>query len=367
MLTGSRGAGWQDPNSSGRARVTGFLPGRRRHGARRRSSTHAPRPRRSQISPHSRSAGSSPRRSSIAACRLAAKLDQARAALAAGRTIDPRRRGGPRHADRALLGRDQQHVAGPLHVRPRPQADRLQHALRRHLSHSPGPGAPGHGPRRRSSGTASPPETIRRSAKLHCSSDWAKIAERAVPAETMVEQTGRPCLHARLCAAQRRRLGGHAPGHHRPARGGSESRLHDPARFADPTAEPRRLPRPDRKRACAISAKAKASRVLFLDLDRFKSINDTLGHHVGDLLLGEIASRLQSCVRETDIVARLSGDEFAIVQRRRRRPTGGGHCACAADRRSDRRSLRSRRPSDRGQREHRHRDRARSTAPTPTG
>jgi diguanylate cyclase (GGDEF)-like protein len=55
--------------------------------------------------------------------------------------------------------------------------------------------------------------------------------------------------------------------------------------------------------------------ILCLDLDRFKSVNDTLGHNIGDLLLCEIARRLKECVRESDMVARLSGDEFAVVQR----------------------------------------------------
>jgi diguanylate cyclase (GGDEF)-like protein/PAS domain S-box-containing protein len=54
--------------------------------------------------------------------------------------------------------------------------------------------------------------------------------------------------------------------------------------------------------------------ILCLDLDRFKEVNDTFGHPVGDALLRGVAERLQACLRETDLLARLGGDEFAIVQ-----------------------------------------------------
>jgi diguanylate cyclase (GGDEF)-like protein/PAS domain S-box-containing protein len=59
---------------------------------------------------------------------------------------------------------------------------------------------------------------------------------------------------------------------------------------------------------------ARSFAVLYLDLDRFKEVNDTLGHHAGDRLLQEVSRRLRDVTREIDIVARLGGDEFAIVQ-----------------------------------------------------
>lgn len=53
--------------------------------------------------------------------------------------------------------------------------------------------------------------------------------------------------------------------------------------------------------------------VLFLDLDNFKSVNDTYKHDVGDLILQEVAGRMKSCIRESDMIARLGGDEFIII------------------------------------------------------
>jgi diguanylate cyclase (GGDEF)-like protein len=68
------------------------------------------------------------------------------------------------------------------------------------------------------------------------------------------------------------------------------------------------------RQAIALAARERRSfSVVLMDLNRFKEVNDTLGHHNGDLLLKEIAQRLRGGLRESDLVARLGGDEFAIL------------------------------------------------------
>ena len=86
--------------------------------------------------------------------------------------------------------------------------------------------------------------------------------------------------------------------------------LHDPL-----TGLPNRTLLGDRLRQALLTAQRdrESLSLLIMDIDRFKEINDTLGHHIGDLLLQETANRLRECLRDSDTVARLGGDEFAVI------------------------------------------------------
>ncbi len=76
----------------------------------------------------------------------------------------------------------------------------------------------------------------------------------------------------------------------------------------------RRLLQERLKQALAASQRSgRKGALLFIDLDNFKTLNDTLGHDMGDLLLQQVAERLSACVRESDTVARLGGDEFVVM------------------------------------------------------
>lgn len=98
----------------------------------------------------------------------------------------------------------------------------------------------------------------------------------------------------------------------------------------DPLTElPNRLLFNDRLEQGVISARraGDALGVLFIDLDRFKNINDSLGHHIGDLLLKEVAQRMAGCIRGGDTLARLGGDEFVIALEQLRRAEDATHIA----------------------------------------
>ncbi|CAH2031326.1 sensor domain-containing protein [Trichlorobacter ammonificans] len=95
----------------------------------------------------------------------------------------------------------------------------------------------------------------------------------------------------------------------------ADERIHFMAHYDALTGLPNRILLHDRLLQAILYAKRQQTKVaiLFLDLDRFKTINDTLGHSVGDLLLQAVAERLKTCVRNSDTIARLGGDEFIVV------------------------------------------------------
>ena len=99
------------------------------------------------------------------------------------------------------------------------------------------------------------------------------------------------------------------------ARRQAEERVHHLAHYDELTGLPNRNMFNQRLSHALIQARRhdKPLAILFIDLDRFKNINDTLGHGAGDRVLKEIAQRLRGCLREADTVSRLGGDEFVVL------------------------------------------------------
>lgn len=95
----------------------------------------------------------------------------------------------------------------------------------------------------------------------------------------------------------------------------NDQRLHQLAFFDPLTSLPNRILFQDRLEQAIVRADRSQSMaaLMLLDLDRFKTINDTLGHKAGDRLLVEVAHRLTGCIRRSDTVARLGGDEFTVI------------------------------------------------------
>ncbi|MET3130401.1 diguanylate cyclase (GGDEF)-like protein/PAS domain S-box-containing protein [Oxalobacteraceae bacterium GrIS 1.11] len=95
----------------------------------------------------------------------------------------------------------------------------------------------------------------------------------------------------------------------------SEALIWQQANFDTLTELPNRRMFHDRLEHDLLKAKRDGLRIaiLFIDLDHFKEVNDTLGHHQGDVLLIDAARRIRACVRESDTVARLGGDEFTVI------------------------------------------------------
>jgi diguanylate cyclase (GGDEF)-like protein/PAS domain S-box-containing protein len=95
----------------------------------------------------------------------------------------------------------------------------------------------------------------------------------------------------------------------------SEQRIRRQANYDNLTGLPNRTLFMDRITQELIRAKRQSSRValMFIDLDRFKWVNDTLGHSAGDQLLREVSQRLTECLRKSDTVARMGGDEFTAI------------------------------------------------------
>ncbi|HET7716936.1 MAG TPA: EAL domain-containing protein [Bauldia sp.] len=108
----------------------------------------------------------------------------------------------------------------------------------------------------------------------------------------------------------------------------TEARINHLAHFDPLTGLPNRNRlREELDRALATMRRSGPLALLFVDLDEFKQVNDTLGHPSGDQLLGLVSERLQSVIRRSDVAARFGGDEFVVIQNPMSQPEEAGHLA----------------------------------------
>ena len=140
----------------------------------------------------------------------------------------------------------------------------------------------------------------------------------------------------------------------------SEQRIHRLAYYDALTHLPNRTLFQDRLHTALQQAERQKSWVvlMFLDLDRFKPINDSLGHAAGDRMLKEMATRLLACVADDDTVARMGGDEFTLLLATAGHPGNGlepGHQCRRADSHQPGDAVRARRPRVLRHRQYRHR------------